>query len=283
MWRAAFLSLLAVATTLCSTGYVDGASAQESDAALAQELTNPLANLISVPIQTNHDNGHGTGDGHKTFTNVQPVIPIKLSPDLNLISRTIVPIVWDQGDLSPTGPSGNQTGFGDIVQSLFFSPSQPKTVGSLGNLVWGVGPVAVLPTGNPHPLLGSGKWGLGPTGVVLFMNGGWTYGALANHVWDVAGKGDRADVSATFLQPFLSYTTKTAWTYTINSESLYDWEGGNWAIPINAMVAKLTSIGGQKVSLQGGVRYWAESPTGGPDDLGYRFAVTFLFPSKSGP
>lgn len=283
MGRIAVLSLAVAVMALCSIGHSGGAQAQESDSALAQELTNPLANLISVPIQTNYDDGYGTGDGHKTFTNVQPVIPIKLNPDWNLISRTIVPIVWDQGDLSPAGPSGNQAGFGDIVQSLFFSPSQPKAVPSLGNLVWGVGPVAVIPTGNSDPLLGSGKWGLGPTAVVLFMNSGWTYGALANHVWDVAGKGNRADVSATFLQPFLSYTTKTAWTYTINSESLYDWEGGNWAIPINAMVAKLTSIGGQKVSLQGGIRYWATSPTGGPDDIGYRFAVTFLFPAKSRP
>jgi hypothetical protein len=282
MRRIAFLSLVVAATALCSLGYAGDASALESDAALAQELTNPLANLISMPIQTNYDDGFGTGNGHKTFTNVQPVIPIKLNPDWNMISRTIVPIVWDQVDLSPVGPSGKQAGFGDIVQSLFFSPSQPNAVGSLGNMVWGVGPVAVLPTGNADPLLGSGKWGLGPTAVVLFMNSGWTYGVLANHVWDVAGKGDRVHVSASFLQPFLSYTTKTAWTYTINSESAYDFEGGNWAIPINAMISKLTSIGGQKISLQGGVRYWAASPTGGPDDLGYRFAVTFLFPTKSG-
>ena len=280
MRRIYIIVLVVTVTVLRSIVGTGSAYAQGSDSGLAQQLTNPLANLISVPIQTNYDDGYGTGNGHKVFTNVQPVIPIELNENWNMISRTIVPIVWDQKDISPLGPSGHQTGFGDITQSLFFSPSQPKPVGSLGNMVWGAGPVLTLPTGNSDPLLGTGKWGLGPTAVVLFMKQGWTYGALVNHVWDVAGKSSRADVSSTFMQPFVSYTTKTAWTYGLNTESLYNWETDKWSVPINATISKLTSIGQQKVSLQVGLRYWAESPAGGPDDLGFRTQITFLFPTK---
>jgi hypothetical protein len=258
----------------------DTAGAQHapgSDAALAQELSNPIGSLISVPLQTNWDDGYGTGDGSKVFTNFQPVVPVPLNPDWNLISRTIVPVVWDQNEISPLGPSGNQTGFSDITQSFFFSPKQAVST-KLGNFVWGAGPVLTLPTGNADPLLGTGKWGVGPTAVALFIKGHWTYGMLANQVWDYAGKSNRADVNQTFLQPFVAYTTPNAWTFLLNSESTYNYVAEDWSIPINFWARKLTSIGEQKVSIGAGLRYWAASPTAGPDDLGVRAEMVFLFP-----
>ncbi len=278
MCRACFHNLAAAIMVLFSVLSAGSAYAQDSNAELATELSNPIASLISVPFQTNYDDGYGTGNGHKVFTNVQPVIPFKLNENWNLISRTIIPIVWDQNDISPLGPSGHQSGLGDSLQSFWLSPSQPKPTGSLGNLVWGVGPAIALPTGNSDPLLGSGKWSLGPTAIGLFIKGGLVYGALVNHVWDVAGKSGRADVSSTFIQPFVPYTTPQAITFSVNTESTYNWETDTWSIPLNFQISKLTSIGQQKVSFQAGLRYWADSPTGGPDGLGYRFNVTFLFP-----
>jgi len=259
-------------------GIFSGADTSFADenAELATKLSNPIASLISVPFQTNYDGGYGSKDGYKIFTNVQPVIPINLNEDWNLISRTIIPVIWKQHDIA--GASGNQSGLGDTSESLWLSPVKPTPMGALGNFVWGLGPIVVLPTGNGNPLRGSGKWSLGVTPLGLFIKGGLVYGALVNHVWSVAGKSSRADVSSTFIQPFVSYTTPNAVTYTITPESTYNWETDQWSIPINLLISKLTSIGGQRVSFQGGLRYWAKSSKTGPDGLGARFNITFLFP-----
>ncbi|TYC67570.1 transporter [Stappia sp. BW2] len=246
------------------------APAGAQDADLAKKLSNPVASLISVPFQWNYDHGFGPSDGNKVTLNIQPVVPITLNEHWNLISRTIVPVVW-QDDIA--GNSGTQFGLSDTTQSFFFSPKEPTS----GGIIWGLGPVMLLPTGTDD-LLSSRKWGAGPTGVVLRQSGPWTYGGLANHVWSFAGDGNRSDVNSTFLQPFLSYTTKDAWTFTLNSESTYNWTSNEWSVPVNAMVAKLVTIDKQPISLQAGVRYYAVSSDNGPEGFGARAAVTFLFP-----
>ena len=250
------------------------AATPEHDAEeLAKKLSNPVADLISVPFQGNYDSNIGPGDdGNKYYVNIQPVIPIGLDEDWNLISRTILPVVH-QEDVAPG--SGTDNGLGDVTQSLFFSPAKPTESG----LIWGAGPAFLIPTASETEL-GAEKWGVGPTGVVLKQEGHWTMGALANHIWSVAGDDDRADVSATFLQPFLAYTTKEAWTYSLNTESTYDWKDEEWSVPINAFVSKVTRIGDQLVSIGGGLRWWADSPPDGPEGLGARFFVTLLYPRR---
>ncbi|WJS05808.1 transporter [Roseibium aggregatum] len=237
---------------------------------LAKKLSNPIAAMISVPFQWNYDHGAGPNNGDKVTLNVQPVIPISLNEDWNLISRTIVPVVW-QNDIA--GNSGTQFGLSDTTQSLFFSPKAPTS----GGIIWGVGPAMLLPTGTDS-LLSTRKWGAGPTGVVLRQHGPWTYGGLANHIWSFAGDDSRSDVNSTFLQPFVTYTTKDAWTFALNTETTYDWTNDEWSVPINAMVSKLVKIDEQPISLQAGVRYYAASSDNGPDGFGARAAVTFLFP-----
>jgi hypothetical protein len=111
---------------------------------------------------------------------------------------------------------------------------------------------------------------------MLKQQSGYTYGLLANHIWSFSGGGDN-DISTTFLQPFLSYTTKTFTTFGLNTESSYDWENSQWTVPINLTVAQLLKIGGMPMQFQVGGRVYAERPDGGPD-WGLRFAVTFLFP-----
>lgn len=243
---------------------------QSADAAeLAKKLANPISSLISLPMQGNFDFGAGsTGDGFQFKLNVQPVIPVELNDDWNVISRTIVPFVY-QEDVFGTS---SQEGLSDTVQSFFFSPKEPTSAG----WIWGAGPVVLLPTATDD-LLGGEKWGTGPTAVFLKQENGWTYGALANHLWSFAGEDARQDISATFIQPFLSYTTPKQTTYTLNSESTYDWENEQWAVPINAMISQLVKIGGAPVQFQLGGRYYAETADNGPD-WGLRFAVTLLWP-----
>jgi hypothetical protein len=139
--------------------------------------------------------------------------------------------------------------------------------------------VFLLPTGTDELLSGE-KWGAGPTAVVLKQFGGLTVGVLGNHLWSVAGDEDRSHISTTFVQPFISYTTPDAWTFALNTEASYDWEGKEWSVPINTSVSKLVVLGNQPVSIGGTVKYWADSPESGPHGLAGRLTLTLLFPKQ---
>jgi hypothetical protein len=243
------------------------------EASLAKQLANPVASLISVPFQFNYDSGIGVQENiQRANLNIQPVVPFKLSANWNLISRTILPVVNFQG---AAGSETGQLNFGDTVQSLFLSPAKPGP----GGVIWGVGPVALLPTATGQ-LSGLNQWGLGPTGVALVQRGPWTVGALANHLWSVANNGSNTNVNATFLQPFLTYTTPNAWTFSLNTESTYDWAANQWAVPLNLVVTKVTKLGNQLISLGAGVRYWVDGPESGPHGWGARLVATLLFPTR---
>lgn len=257
-------SVLRAAILVAALAGQQGVAQEASD--LAKQLSNPVADLISVPLQFNFDSNLGSdGDIDRTTLNIQPVIPISLGADWNLISRTILPYIWTDG------PGGSDSGFGDIVQSFFVSPKAPTS----GGWIWGAGPVLLLPVGEDG--FSGDTFGLGPTAVALRQQGPWTYGALANHIWSIEDD-PTTDINQTFLQPFLSYTTKGGTSFTVNTESTYDWEAEEWSVPLFAGISQVTTIAGQPISLQAGLRYWVDAPETGPDGWAARAALTFLFP-----
>ena len=196
------------------------------------------------------------------------MIPISLSENWNVISRTILPFVYQDNVIG----TSSQSGLADTVQSLFFSPVKPTK----GGWSWGAGAVLQIPTATDD-LLGEEKWGAGPTAVALRQQGPWTYGTLFNHTWSFAGESGRSEVNRTFLQPFVSFTTKTFTSFGLNTESTYDWKRSQWTVPLNVTVQQLLKVGKQPISLQFGGRYYAEGPSGAPE-WGLRFQLAFLFP-----
>ncbi|MGD0275950.1 MAG: transporter [Syntrophales bacterium] len=265
--KATLLKVVALIGAVMLTA-TSGFGQDKSEEELAKQAQNPIANLISVPLQFNSDYSIGPANAAKYTLNVQPVIPFSMNQGWNLVTRTIVPLIIAE---SPIPGGSDKSGTGDILQSFFFTPKKEFNKWMVGG-----GPVLLYPTATDEAL-GGQKWGAGPTVVVLKQESGFTYGALANHLWSYAGWNDQPNINATFIQPFLAYTTKTYTTIGLNTESTYDWNNSQWTVPINVSLSQMLKIGNQPISLQLGYRYYAEKPTGGPD-WGLRFMVSFLFP-----
>lgn len=263
------------AALVCSppVGAQEADSSRAAEAArVAKQLNNPVADLVSIPFQFNWENGVGTHDDLRFVLNLQPVVPVALSPSWNVVGRFILPFINQPAGLVPESQAASGTG--DIVLSAFFSPR-----GS--GLKWGVGPVLGLPT-TSDPLIGSGQWCVGPTGVAIEQRGPWTAALLVNHLWSISETGDleRAGVSQTLIQPTLAYTTKNAVTLSINTESTRNWKaesGEEWTVPIHLGVSKVTRMGPFPFSMGAGAGYFAESPSGGPE-WKLRMTYTLILP-----
>lgn len=274
-------SLLALSALLVLGGSASAQVVQEAaiktatnTAELAQKLSNPVADMVSIPFQFNWNGRIGPlSKGQTAYMNFQPVIPIKINQDWNVIARTVAPLTW-QTSIFPH--SGTQTGLGNIEQSFFVTPTKP-----VGGWILGAGPILYLPTAT-NKLLGTSQTGAGPTAIALRIDGPWTYGMLVNQVWGFMGPiPERGyQVNQIYMQPFVAYNTKSAWTFMLNSESLYNWSTQKWSMPFNFVVSKLVMIDKQPVSFGVGVRYFAASPHDGPKGFGVRALITFLLPEK---
>jgi len=256
-------SLLIIIT---STVYAQEAS----DADLAKQAQNPVANLISLPFQNNTNFGIGPDDETQNILNIQPVWPFTLNEDWNLITRTILPVV-SQPDIL-TGGEGSTTGIGDTTFTAFLSPKDS------GKLTWGVGPVLLFPTATDD-VLGADKWGAGASVVLLAMPGNWVVGSLFSNVWSFAGSGDQ-DINLFTWQYFINYNLPNKWYLTSAPIITANWEADSdntWTVPFGGGIGKIFNIGKQPVNGQVSAYYNVETPDFGPD-WQLRLQLQFLFP-----
>ena len=248
------------------------APATDDSVALAKKLSNPISDLVSVPFQFNWAQNIGPFELTQFILNIQPVIPFTLNKDWNMIVRVIAPFVGQPALFVNGEPA---FGMGDTTNSFFFSPT------TTGSFTIGAGPVVVLPS-TQVPTIGSGKWSAGPTVVALRQEGKWTYGALWNQVWSFSGDSRRADINQMFLQPFLAYQANKTITLTVQSETTANWEatdGGRWTVPINFLIAKLSTFGVFPASYQLGYGVFAVHPDSGPT-WKIRAVIVILLPRK---
>jgi len=246
--------------------------AADEETELAKKAQNPVADLISVPLQNNFNFGVGPKNVTQYVLNVQPVIPFELTSEWNLITRTILPII---NQPSPADGVSSNFGLGDINPTLFLSPAKP------GALIWGVGPTFTFPTAT-DTALGRGKWSMGPAAVALTMQGPWVLGALVNQQWSFAGDSDRRSVSQMLIQPFVNYNLPDGWYLTTSPIFTANWmadSGERWTVPLGGGFGKLWRVGnvGLPVNTQLQAFYNVEKPQGAAEWT-LRFQVQVLLP-----
>ena len=248
-----------------------GAAAAQDDASdLAKAAQNPLASLVSLPLQFNFNQGVGPHDRTNLNLNVQPVIPFP-GEKWNVIARTIMPV-----KSVPLGATESEFGIGDTTMQLFFSPAKAS------KLTWGIGPIFGLPTASNPQILGSEQWSLGPSAVLFYSVGKWTMGGVASNLWSVAGAGDRADVNLLTAQVFCNYNLGSGWAVGTAPIFSANWQadsGNQWTIPWGLQISKVTRFGSQPVNLVAGYYDNSEHPEGGPDSKVF-FQMNLMFPTK---
>lgn len=251
------------------------ATGQVNGDALRKAAQNPIASLISVPLQNNANFGIEPGGRTQNVLNIQPVIPVGVSKDWNLIIRWITPIIWQPLPAPSPSLEVGKYGFGDMQPSFFFSPKKA------GKLIWGAGPAFQLPTAT-DTYLGQGKLGIGPTFVGLTQPGPWTIGALVNNIWSVAGSGGRPDVNQMTLQYFINYNLKKGWYLGTQPIITANWEatnGGRWVVPFGGGIGRVMRLGMQPVNLQLGFYGNAIHPANA-SPWSMRVMFVLLFPKK---
>jgi len=274
VWALSSGARRAAAAEPADTGEKPSGDSEAEEKDLAKQVQNPVADLISVPFQNNTTYNIGPNDRAANTLNIQPVIPVHLSEDVLLISRIIVPIVYQP---TLTSPGGGTSGVGDANPTFFLSPGRP------GKFIWGVGPVFLLPTAT-QTAIGTGKWSVGPSAVGLLQTKHWTVGALANQLWSFAGLDNRSSVSLMTVQYFVNYNLPHAWYLSSSPILTFNWKasaGNEWTVPFGGGVGKILRLG--KLPLNGQLQGYYNLRSANATEIGswqIRIQLAFLFPTE---
>jgi len=268
----AMANSLAAATFAVAALTTTPLRAEMSAEELAKIAQNPVGNLISVPFQNNTNLNYGPEKGTQNILNIQPVIPISINEDWNVITRTILPVIW-QPALGPDDSS--VSGIGDVQFNAFLSPAKP------GTWIWGAGAIVQAPT-QSNAKLGNDNWGLGPTFVVLHLEKGspWVYGVLVNNVWSLTSNKQGGSYSNGLIQPFLNYNFKGGLYLTSSPILTVNWKaesGQKWTVPLGGGVGKIFHLGKLPVNTQLSAYYNVAKPDFGPN-WQIRAQVQLMFP-----
>ncbi|MDK1011524.1 MAG: neuromedin U [Actinomycetota bacterium] len=270
MNKTAGTFVILVTTTLMTITANPAHALLQDDQELGKQAQNPLASLISLPVQNNTNFGLGPNDRTQNVVNIQPVVPFGLGSKVNLITRTIFPFIT-QPDLAST--SGSTTGLGDVLFTAWLSPAEA------GKVIWGVGPVISLPIGKEG--LSTEKWGLGPSVVALIMPGPWVVGALVNNIWSVGGDENLGDVNQMTLQYFVNYNFPSGWYLTTAPIITANWEaddGNKWTVPLGGGFGKVFRLGSQPFNANTQAFYNVVTPDVDGAKWQLRLQLQALFP-----
>lgn len=207
---------------------------------LADKLSNPVAHMLSVPIQTECDYGVGALKGTMNMVSVRPMLPVQLTKKLNLLNRAIIPLV-DQFNIS--GSAVRQTGLGDIGLNTWLSPVAGK-----GKLMWGFGTILNMPTGT-NVYLTAHQWTLGPSAILLKQEKGFTFGLLVNQYWAIAKEANVNNTSTMYFQPFFAKNFSSGAGLSANSEITTNWISQNTTVYLNLSISAATKINNQAISI----------------------------------
>ena len=237
---------------------------------IAKKLANPIADMISVPLQYQFSRGVGLNQGGSEQTLLfQPVAPFNLGGGDTFIVRPIVAGVRETSVQSAPGQSYSGYGIASVTLESFYAPNTNSS------WIWGIGPYAQSPSGNSGKF-GSQQTGAGVTAIVLNRDGPWTYGLLGYQSWSVGGNPAFGTQNNLYGQPFVAYTNKDAWTYTANMEAQYNYDSRRTNNPLYAGVSKLFVIDGVPFSFGAGPMYYVSNTPGGPSGWGARATATVV-------
>jgi len=274
------LVIVAAPPSRAEQAQAEVASGAANSEALRKAAQNPVASMISIPFQENMNFGIGPADRTQNVFNIQPVIPVNLTKDWNVIVRWITPIVYQPVSIRQTsGPpiQSSYSGLGDMLPQFYFVPAKKSKV------IWGLGPEFLLPTATKTGILGQGKFGMGPTAVLLVQPRKWTLGVLVNNVWSIAGHPELPDVNQLSLQYFVNYNMKKGWYLTTGPTLTANWKapsGDQWVVPFGGGVGRIMKLGPQPANLK--VQFFGNAVhPAGASPWGMQLQIVLLYPKKA--